>query len=169
MARSRPAAQAATNSIANEDANEETHSLLSSDSDDLVILPRPTPTPSPGHSASPDSVPLSGLAPTRQSSFAQPRPDGAPRTPNRVQFNDAPAIRTLTPRNSTSWMEQHDFLARTDDGEEGEGVRLLRDMEPGSVTVASADIGFSPEDLLESARPKSGMSSAFMNMANSIM
>lgn len=165
MATSRPAAQAASNSI----ANEETHSLLSSDSDDLVILPRPTPTPSPGHSASPDTIPLSRLAPRRQSSLAQTRPDGAPRTPNRVQFNDAPAIRTLTPRNSTTWMEEDDFLGRRDDSEEGEGVRLLRDMEPGAVTVASADIGFSPEDLLESARPKSGMRSAFMNMANSIM
>lgn len=66
-------------------------------------------------------------------------------------------------------MEEDDFLGRRDDSEEGEGVRLLRDMEPGAVTVASADIGFSPEDLLESARPKSGMRSAFMNMANSIM
>lgn len=166
MAKSRPAAQAASNSV----ANKETHSLLSSsDSDDLVILPRPTPTPSPGHSNSPDPIPLSSLAPRRQSSFAQPRPDGAPRTPNRVQFNDAPVIRTLTPRNSTSWMEEDDFQGRRDDSEEGEGVRLLRDMEPGSVTVASADVGFSPEDLLESARPKSGMRSAFMNMANSIM
>ncbi|TID13827.1 amino acid transporter [Venturia nashicola] len=166
MANSSPAAQAASNSI----AHEETHSLLSSDSDDLVILPRPTLTPSPGHSASPDPIPLFRLAPRRQSSFAQPRPDGAPRTPNRVQFNDAPAIHTLTPRNSTSWMDEDDFLGRRDDSEEGEGVRLLRDMEPGAVTAASADVGFSRQHLLlESARPKSGMSSAFMNMANSII
>lgn len=157
MAKSNPAAEAASN-------NEENQSLLSSDDSDLVILPRPTLSPS--HSTSPDPLPLSSLQPRRQSSFAQPRPDGAPRTPNRVQFNDAPAIHTLTPRNSTSWMEEDDYLGRR---EEEEGVRLLRDMEPGAVTVASADLGFDANSLLESARPKSGMRSAFMNMANSIM
>jgi sodium-coupled neutral amino acid transporter 11 len=159
MAKSTPAAQAASTTN-----DEEIQSLLSSDDSDLVVLPRPSPH------GSPDPVPLSSLQPRRQSSFAQPRPDGAPRTPNRVQFNDAPAIRTLTPRNSTSWIEDDDFLGQHEDEErQGEGVRLLRDMEAPSVTVASADVGFNAEDLLESARPKSGMRSAFMNMANSIM
>lgn len=51
----------------------------------------------------------------------------------------------------------------------GQSLPLLTGIEAPSVTVASSDIGFSPEDLLESARPKSGMRSAFMNMANSIM
>jgi sodium-coupled neutral amino acid transporter 11 len=44
---------------------------------------------------------------------------------------------------------------------------LLTGIEAPSVTLASDD--FNPEDLLEGARPKSGMKSAFMNMANSIM
>jgi sodium-coupled neutral amino acid transporter 11 len=67
-------------------------------------------------------------------------------------------------------LEDEDFLGQDRDEEgAGEGVRLLRDMEAPSVTVASAEVGFCAEDLLESARPKSGMRSAFMNMANSIM
>jgi sodium-coupled neutral amino acid transporter 11 len=44
---------------------------------------------------------------------------------------------------------------------------LLTGVEAPSVTVA--DEYFNPEDHLESARPRSNMSSAFMNMANSIM
>jgi len=44
----------------------------------------------------------------------------------------------------------------------------LTDIQAPSVTVAN-DIDFNPNDLLESARPKSGLRSAFMNMANSII
>jgi sodium-coupled neutral amino acid transporter 11 len=43
----------------------------------------------------------------------------------------------------------------------------LTDIEAPSVTLATDD--FNADDLLESARPKSGMKSAFMNMANSII
>jgi solute carrier family 38 (sodium-coupled neutral amino acid transporter), member 11 len=165
MAKSKPAAQAAKNEQSTD--AEEVQSLLSGSSDDsdLVVLPRPSPL------GSPDPLPLSALQPRRQSSFAQPRPDGAPRTPNRVQFDDAPIIRTLTPRNSSAWIEEEDFLGRDSASRDGrtQRVPLLTDMEAPSVTVASADIGFNAEDLLESARPKSGMQSAFMNMANSIM
>lgn len=161
MAKSKTAAQAAKNEPAH-DTTESQSLLPSSEEDsDLVILPP--------HSDSPDPVPLASLQPRRQSSFAQSRPDGAPRTPNRVQFNDAPVVRTLTPRNSTSWMDEDDFLTQHGEEQGGEGVRLLRDMEAPSITVASSDVGFGAEDLLESARPKSGMQSAFMNMANSIM
>ena len=50
---------------------------------------------------------------------------------------------------------------------------LLTGVEAPSVTLASGDEewegGWRPENLLESARPKSGVWSAFMNMANSIM
>jgi sodium-coupled neutral amino acid transporter 11 len=46
---------------------------------------------------------------------------------------------------------------------------LLTEIVAPTVRVASADVGFNTDDLLESARPKSGMRSAFMNMANSIM
>ena len=49
----------------------------------------------------------------------------------------------------------------------GQRAPLLTDIEAPSVTLATED--FNAEDLLESARPKSGMRSAFMNMANSIM
>ena len=45
-------------------------------------------------------------------------------------------------------------------------VPLLTNIEAPSVTVAT---DFFPEDHLESARPKSGLRSAFMNMANSII
>lgn len=44
---------------------------------------------------------------------------------------------------------------------------LLTGIEAPSVTVAEES--FDPEDYLESARPRSGMRSAFMNMANSII
>ena len=44
---------------------------------------------------------------------------------------------------------------------------LLTGIEAPSVTVATES--FDPADHLESARPRSGMRSAFMNMANSIM
>ena len=46
---------------------------------------------------------------------------------------------------------------------------LLTGIEAPSVTVASGDFEGDPEEHWESARPKSGMKSAFMNMANSIM
>ena len=46
---------------------------------------------------------------------------------------------------------------------------LLTDIEAPSVTVANASLNSQIDDLLEHPRPKSGMMSAFMNMANSIM
>ena len=55
-----------------------------------------------------------------------------------------------------------------DDGRERvQRMPLLTGIEAPSVTVAEES--FNPEDHLESARPRSGMRSAFMNMANSIM
>jgi len=73
-------------------------------------------------------------------------------------------------------MEDEDYLASNNTAAAGRGSRrdslgqrapLLTDIEAPSVTLASEE--FNAEDLLESARPKSGMRSAFMNMANSIM
>jgi sodium-coupled neutral amino acid transporter 11 len=61
-------------------------------------------------------------------------------------------------------MDEEDYMGG---GHRGARVPLLTGIEAPSVTLASDD--FNPEDLLESARPKSGMKSAFMNMANSIM
>ncbi|KAK5107897.1 hypothetical protein LTR62_000556 [Meristemomyces frigidus] len=113
----------------------------------------------------------------RQSSFAQQRPHGGPRTPHRVRFEVSEPDH-LHEMNGTAhalsghdWMDDEDFLA-TDDGEapahRGQRAPLLTDIQAPSITVAN-DLDFDPEDLLESARPKSGIKSAFMNMANSII
>ena len=57
---------------------------------------------------------------------------------------------------------------RTSGSSEGQRLPLLTGIEAPSVTVAGWDDDFEAEHL-EGARPKSGMKSAFMNMANSIM
>ena len=116
--------------------------------------------------------------PKRQSSFAQPRPNGTPRTPHRVRFEvEAPEAgghangHVGGTRQPDAWLEleDDDYLAE-DDGRSRGGQRapLLTDIEAPSVTVAN-DIDFNPEELLHSARPRSGLKSAFMNMANSII
>lgn len=154
-----------------------------SDSDlDLVQDLQPTtarrPSPSPASrsrsrqsSASPAPGATANGAhgrfgpPKRQSSFAQPRPDGAPRTPNRVRFEE--------PRSSVNGNTVRDWIELDGDdymeegGERVQRLPLLTGIEAPSVTVAEE--AFDPEDYLESARPRSGMRSAFMNMANSIM
>ncbi|KAM0711973.1 hypothetical protein Q7P35_001343 [Cladosporium inversicolor] len=133
--------------------------------------------------ASPDADPINGQNDTprkqpplrRQSSFARPRADGTPRTSNRVRFEMA------EPRagpeangsvNGREWIEEEDYLsddhgAQHRRSDTGHRVPLLTDIEAPSVTLATEE--FNPDDLLESARPKSGMKSAFMNMANSII
>jgi sodium-coupled neutral amino acid transporter 11 len=138
-----------------------------SDSDSEPELER---KPSPGHlSPSPSSSRATSTSPAlpgsrpigfsqkRQSSFARARPDGAPRTPNRVRFHDAP-IRGSNGDRDWIELESDDYMSAN--GHDGGGI------EAPSVTVAE---DFDPEDYLESARPRSGMKSAFMNMANSIM
>ena len=114
--------------------------------------------------------------PRRQSSFAQPRQNGAPRTPNRVRFNVAEpeAISEMNgSAHANGWIEEEDYLGGDGvaDGRRasnGQRAPLLTDIEAPSVTLATDD-DFNPEDLLESARPKSGLKAAFMNMANSII
>lgn len=131
--------------------------------------------------------------PRRQSSFAQPRPNGTPRTPNRVRFNMSPTS-SESARADNSPMELADeaalFREMNDmdvDGDGSQRMPLLTGLEAPTVALATEDEHFNAEDLLESARPKSGvcsktwdlkdltwltivkMSSAFMNMANSIM
>ena len=83
----------------------------------------------------------------------------------------------LAIQNDDAWLdiEQEDYL--TQDQGPGRGnsngsdsmswAPLLADIEAPSITVATDE--FNPEDLLENARPKSNLRSAFMNMANSIM
>lgn len=116
--------------------------------------------------------------PKRQSSFAQQRPSGTPRTPHRVRFDvvDPDNVNIREANGSAhpeNWIEEEDFLTADSVAEErrgstGQRAPLLTDIEAPSVTLAN-DIDFNPEDLLESARPKSGLKSAFMNMANSII
>jgi len=109
-------------------------------------------------SASPGSLP--GGNTKRQSSFAQPRPDGAPRTPNRVRFEEP---------GGGDWVELDgdDYMDGPDGRAQIQRLPLLTGIEAPSITVAEES--FCPEDHLESARPRSGMRSAFMNMANSII
>ncbi|KAI8934061.1 hypothetical protein NX059_008826 [Plenodomus lindquistii] len=137
----------------------------------LSPLPSPSPASSRTASASPT---LPGSRPggqiKRQSSFAQPRPDGTPRTPNRVRFEE--------PRRSMNgtggggggdWVELDgdDYMDGHEGRERVQRLPLLTGIEAPSVTVA--EHAFHPEDHLESARPRSSMRSAFMNMANSII
>lgn len=110
----------------------------------------------------------------RQSSFAQPRPDGTPRTPNRVRFQEEPLQIENGYAQGGEWieLEDEDYMdSHGSDGADGrervQRLPLLTGIEAPSVTLATED--FSPEDHLESARPRSGMRSAFLNMANSIM
>ncbi|KAK0514284.1 hypothetical protein JMJ35_002901 [Cladonia borealis] len=118
--------------------------------------------------------------PRRQSSISQPPPDGAPRTPrtpHRVRFEIEEEREgrmnghALSPGGENDddgeWTEEEDYLeAGRRSSTTGQRAPLLTDVEAPSVTAA---LEFNAEDHLESARPKSGMSSAFMNMANSII
>jgi sodium-coupled neutral amino acid transporter 11 len=107
----------------------------------------------------------------RQSSFAQQRPDGTPRTPNRVRFDENPVRINLNGGpHEAEWieLEGEDYMDSGASGRERvQRLPLLTGIEAPSVTVATDD--FDPHEHLESARPRSGMRSAFMNMANSIM
>jgi sodium-coupled neutral amino acid transporter 11 len=111
----------------------------------------------------------------RQSSFAKPRAQGMSRTTNRVRFDVAEPSATTDADGSVNgreWIEEEDYMDEDHTFQErrsdtGHRVPLLTDIEAPSVTLATDD--FNADDLLESARPKSGMKSAFMNMANSII
>ncbi|KAL2059124.1 hypothetical protein ABVK25_000416 [Lepraria finkii] len=124
-----------------------------------------------GHAKPPQRAPLQ-----RQSSIVvHPPPDGAhrtPRTPNRVRFdidegsNGGLNGHALSPREEEEeWLEEGDYLGARRSST-GQRAPLLTDIEAPSITAA---LEFNAEDLLESARPRSGMRSAFMNMANSII
>lgn len=103
-----------------------------------------------------------------------------PRTPNRVRFDlDAHELgkdkRTSVDEDG-EWMdgEEDYFSQHAPPGAErspGQRAPLLTAIEAPSVALANAsdNEGLNMEYLPENARPKSGMVSAFMNMANSIM
>lgn len=123
----------------------------------------------------PAKRPTRGTA-RRQSSLAQHRPDGTPRTANRVRFqveDDAGHGQdNVAHEDADDWLEEDDYMsngfAHHGRGSYGQRAPLLTDIEAPSVTIAS-EFELDPEDLLDSAKSKSGMRSAFMNMANSIM
>jgi solute carrier family 38 (sodium-coupled neutral amino acid transporter), member 11 len=110
----------------------------------------------------------------KHSSFAQPRRDGAPRTPNRVRFELEELRMSQQAENGTAghpqWMDDEDYMEGDEStpttGHESQRVPLLTEIEAPSIRVA---MDFDPEEHLESARPRSNLRNAFMNMANSIM
>ncbi|KAI2642087.1 transmembrane amino acid transporter family protein [Xylaria nigripes] len=98
-----------------------------------------------------------------------------PRTPNRVRFDLRPTnipIAAGSSDNSIPTRDSFDFLDPENPGGRNSTSRrpLLTDIEAPSVTLANnlpGDIHTLAER--ERLRPKSGLSSAFMNMANSII
>ena len=113
----------------------------------------------------------------RQSSFSKRASNGAPRTPNRVRFDiEEEEEEHLRQQGRASLSEPNGSL--DDDGflsndvgpraSTGQRAPLLTGIEAPSITVAN-ELDFKPEDHLEGARPKSGIRSAFVNMANSII
>ncbi|KAF2256530.1 hypothetical protein BU26DRAFT_513344 [Trematosphaeria pertusa] len=162
----------------------ESQKLLHEHPDDTDSEPEQEHTPSPPHQLSPSpasSRPSSASPappgsrpnghPKRVSSFAQPRPHGTPRTPNRVRFDDDPVRRSMNwGARGAEWIELEGDDYIEEDGLGTERVQrlpLLTGIEAPSVTVAEE--AFDPEEHLENAKPRSGTWSAFMNMANSII
>jgi hypothetical protein len=99
----------------------------------------------------------------RQSSLSHPRPDGTPRTTNRVRFDVDQASSGNGHLAEEEWMDEEDYLHSP-----RQDAPLLTDITPPSSSPFLSD-AFQPEDHLPNARPKSGMRSAIMNMANSII
>lgn len=152
-------------------AEEEAARLLSQDLEPATE----TDSVTPENARSTDNSPTRAVRktlPRRQSSFAQPRVNGAPRTPHRVRFDvELDQVDGTRPNDGLhSWIDEEDYMAEEESGRrlnDGQRAPLLTDIEAPSVTLATDD--FNPEDHLESARPKSSLHSAFMNMANSII
>jgi solute carrier family 38 (sodium-coupled neutral amino acid transporter), member 11 len=134
---------------ADESPNEEDRGLLSrnstDDEEDIVVHP--------GHSSPPET----------------PR---TPRTPNRVRFDLPPAIDTEPEDNDEPPPYVDSPLSGRRDPRPQASLPLLTDIEAPSITLAASPWG--DDDVHEWAererlRPKSGLRSAFMNMANSII
>ncbi|KAK4087813.1 hypothetical protein Purlil1_7870 [Purpureocillium lilacinum] len=112
-------------------------------------------------------------------------PQKSPRTPHRVQFDLTPEVigagngsaggRMSYSSDEASRSFDLDIAEGGGQGERHHRVPLLTDMEAPSVAVANAwgdgdDEGDAADELhAEMRRPKSGLKSAFMNMANSII
>jgi sodium-coupled neutral amino acid transporter 11 len=130
-------------------ANEEDRGLLSgnsSDDEDIIVLPGAT---------SPQEEPRT------------------PRTPNRVRFSLPPDIDSEAASDSRLPLYSDRATSGRREPRPQASVPLLTDIEAPSVTLAASPWG-NEEDVHEWAererqRPKSGLRSAFMNMANSII
>ncbi|KAL4921217.1 transmembrane amino acid transporter protein-domain-containing protein [Aspergillus aurantiobrunneus] len=101
------------------------------------------------------------------------------RTQNRVRFDledDTEEESRTNGGNRDSeeilWLDEEDYAGTDRDlsgrHHSGQTIPLLTNIEAPSVTLATSE-EFFPEEHLESARPRSGMKMAFMNMANSII
>lgn len=149
--------------------------------EDPLTIAHPSPSPSKAkeHGLNGDVQLQRPHPPRRQSSLAQARPKGTPRTVNRVRFK-VENLREEWQTNGNSnmqWLSQDDPLEDQDEDSllngstHGQQRRpLLEGVEAPSVRLAEDfDFDAGAEEHLEDARPKSGIKSAFMNMANSIM
>jgi sodium-coupled neutral amino acid transporter 11 len=127
------------------------HDVLLSSSDQTPALTRDSST------ADLDSTRPSAQ---RHSSLSQSRTNGTPRTTQRVRFE-------LDDQSNgqvrEEWIDDEDYL-----NSPRQDVPLLTDITPPAESPFLSD-SFQPEEYLPDARPKSGMKSAFMNMANSII
>ena len=129
----------------------EAHSSLLTSADNTPSLTRDSSTSN-----------LSSSRPTiqRHSSLSHPRLDGTPRTTQRVRFNlDGEPNGQVR----EEWIDDEDYL-----NSPSQDAPLLTGITPPAESPFLSD-SFQPEDHLPDARPKSGMRSAFMNMANSII
>ncbi|KAL4978053.1 transmembrane amino acid transporter protein-domain-containing protein [Aspergillus desertorum] len=116
--------------------------------------------------------------PSRSTSFPAADRERRPRrTQNRVRFDIADDTDDDSRSNGDNrdfedvlWLDREDYVDRGRSGRHhaGQRIPLLTNIEAPSVTLATSE-EFFPEEHLESARPRSGMKMAFMNMANSII
>jgi solute carrier family 38 (sodium-coupled neutral amino acid transporter), member 11 len=157
--------------------SEESRSLLShapddNEDDDLELttdLSSPPPLPNP------EPFPRGGLK--RIPAVSQPSSDGpgTPRAPNRVRFDLASeddgsgtAHANGNVVGNAAWLDEDDYLNGDQRASTGQRAPLLTNITPPSSSPFLSE-SFQPEDHLPNARPTSGMRSAFMNMANSII
>jgi sodium-coupled neutral amino acid transporter 11 len=169
--------------------NEEDVGLLAaglddSDDEDAVIIHSGDLANEGDNLTTPPSEPRPATTPLQHlDDQPPPRTPRTPRTPNRVHFDLVPTIVGGPPPQNGRPADDHHHHARSSFDIEDEDplssssrrggqqhrVPLLTDIEAPSVTLASDDSHLSraATDLLR--RPRSGLSSAFMNMANSII
>jgi sodium-coupled neutral amino acid transporter 11 len=154
--------------------NEDDGLGLTSDLSSSPSSPPPAPPPLPN----PQPFPRGGLK--RVPATSQPSSNGpgtphTPRTPNRVRFDlaseDDDSETTHANGNavgSETWLDDDDYLNGNRRASTGQRAPLLTDITPPASSPFLSE-SFQPEDHLPNARPTSGMRSAFMNMANSII